>query len=218
MRDSRKDKKYFLTYLEYQYTRIEKKILKLEESDDEKKQRVLMSLTGYEIDLLKAEFSAGASKESLKKLFVKITSIASEYKKITFEDLLVLLSLSVILGEAKATKKLIQESKKAIESDRLLKYLASFIETGEAIWNEKIQIRKEYVLLNDVFKAANKENAMLVYLDHWYDNHVGYAWYDSHLGDEDTYCGYWSFEAAAIGNILNLDARKLKKSSYYPAI
>jgi hypothetical protein len=62
MRDIRKNQDYFKKYLDYQYSRIEKKTAKLEDCDNDKKQRVLMSLTGYEVDLLKAEFSAGATK------------------------------------------------------------------------------------------------------------------------------------------------------------
>ena len=38
MRDTRKDSVYFEKYLDYQYSRIEKKTAKLKDSDDEKKQ------------------------------------------------------------------------------------------------------------------------------------------------------------------------------------
>ena len=93
MRDVRKNQEYFSSYLDYQYSRVEKKTGKFKESSGEKKQRILTSLTGYETDLLKAEFSAGASKEDLKVLLIRAIEIASEYKSITYEDFLVLLFL-----------------------------------------------------------------------------------------------------------------------------
>ena len=65
MRDTRKSFDYFKDYLDYQYLRIDKKTAKLKDSDEEKRQRILVSLTGYEVDLLKAEFSIGASKDNI---------------------------------------------------------------------------------------------------------------------------------------------------------
>lgn len=218
MRDIRKDLNYYKAYIEYQNARIEKKLVKLQDCDSDKKQRVLVSLTGYEIDLLKAEFSSGATRASLKKLLEKTILDVSEYKKITFEDLLILLSMTVLLDNRKDAINLIKVNRVIIESDRLLKNIASFIETGKVVWDKSIPIRKEYSLLDDVFSAADKVNAMLTYLDNWYSKHTDYAWYNSHLGDADTYCGYWSFEAAAIAKELKLDVNSLKKSDYYPVL
>ena len=88
MRDTRKDNIYFDKYLEFQHSRIEKKVEKLKESDNEKKQRILVSLVGYETDLIKAEFSTGASKNKMKALMNSAIQIAIEYKNITYEYLL----------------------------------------------------------------------------------------------------------------------------------
>ena len=68
MRDVRKNKVYFESFIEYQRSRIEKKLEKLQEADEAKKQRILVSLTSYEIDLLKAEFSIGAPIEKMRTL------------------------------------------------------------------------------------------------------------------------------------------------------
>ena len=218
MRDIRKNKDYFDKFLDYQYTRIKKKTAKLLDCDSEKKQRILMSLTGYEVDLLKAEFSAGASVTRLKELLNDALSVISEYKKMTYEDLLVFLSLSVILNRKKEAVVLLGEHKTAIESDRLLSYIATYIETGKGIWDKTIPLMKDYLLLEDVFVDEDKETAMLSYLNKWYSNHKGYSWYDAHLGDSDTYCGYWSFEASALAKALKLKEGKLKTSEYYPVL
>ena len=222
MRDIRKNQDYFKKYLDYQYSRIEKKTAKLEDCDNDKKQRVLVSLTGYEVDLLKAEFSAGATKMRLSKLLLSAVTYASEYKKITYEDLLVLLSMTVMLKGRKEIEKifkdLIVNNRETINKDRLLMYIAAYIEEGKGNWDKTTPLMKDYLLMEDVFLNKDKEAAMLLYLEKWYSNHKGYAWYDSHLGDSDTYCGYWSFEAAAIAKILKLDEYKLKESRYYPTL
>lgn len=216
MRDNRKGQDYYKAYLEYQYSRIEKKSAKLKECDGDKKQRVLISLTGYEVDLLKAEFSAGASKEDIKTLLIRAIDIVSENKKVTYDDLLVLLSLSVMLGLEKHAQKLTKANVEVIKEDRLLSYISSFIDTGKAEWNKNIPLVKECTLMDKVFSGEDKNKAMSAYLKAWYTNHSGYAWYDSHLRDSDTYCGYWSFESAAVSIILGLDDNSLAALENYP--
>jgi hypothetical protein len=217
MRDMRKDNIYFEKYLDYQYSRIEKKIAKLKEADEEKKQRILVSLTGFEIDLLKAEFSAGASKENLKILLNKAIQIVCDYKNIAYDDLLTLLSLSVMVGDKSEASKLVKNNIDKIEEDRLLKYIAFFIQGEKSVWDSKLQLRSEFSSLDKVFENGDKEGAILDYLGTWYENHSGYGWYDSHKNEADTYCGYWSFEGAAIAFILGLDDSKLKDATYYPS-
>lgn len=217
MRDRRKNEEYYRAYLDYQYSRIGKKSAKLAESVGEKRQRVLVSLTGYAIDLLKAEFSYGASKEDLKTLFIRTMGIVSENANVTFDDMLVLLSFTVMLEAGSDAQKFIDTKAKAISEDRLLNYLSTYIENGHGEWNESISLRKEYELLNSVFASDDKEAALNRYLEKWYGSHSDYAWYNSHLRDTDTYCGYWSFESAAIVMIMNLDSTKVN-SEYYPVL
>ena len=216
MRDIRKDKEYFDKYLDYQYSRIEKKTAKLEEADEDKKQRVLVSLTSYEIDLLKAEFSVGATKDNLKTLLNRAVKVACEYENITYEDLLNLLSLSIMVNNKSEAIKLIKMHNEKIRNDRLLRYLSMYINDTKPVWNESIPLKKEFILLDEVINSESKEDKLCDYLNSWYKNHYGYSWYNSHLGNEDTYCGYWSFESAAIAVILKLDENKLKDSEYYP--
>ena len=218
MRDKRKDKEYYRAYLDYQYSRIEKKSAKLAESEGEKRQRVLVSLTGYEIDLLKAEFSYGASKENLKTLLIRAMSVISENADVTFDDLLTLLSLAVMLDAGNDAKKLIDSKADFISEDRLLNFLSTYIKTGKKDWNQSVSLRKEYDAMNNVFTSDDKESALNEYLEKWYDAHSDYAWYNSHLRDTDTYCGYWSFESAAIADVLNLDINVLKEKSYFPCL
>lgn len=216
MRDKLKDKEYFQSFLDYQYERIEKKTAKLKGSDGEKRQRILISLTGYEIDLLKAEFSAGASKENLKTLLIRAMSIVSENSKVTYDDLLTLLSLAVILDVRDDANGLISENIEVINADRLLKCISVYIKSGTIDWDKTITIREEYAALDEVFSSDDKEGTLVKYLAGWYSAHSEYAWYNSHLRDTDTYCGYWSFESGAIARVLGLSEDKLCGLEYYP--
>lgn len=216
MRDNRKNREYFISYLDYQYSRIENKVKKLNDCDEEKKQRILVSLTNYEIDLLKAEFSFGATKEKMRLLLIDAINRLADYKKITYEDLLNLLSISILIDAKKESLKIINSNRQMISSDRLLTYLSTYIEKGTGIWDNKLSLQKDYNGLNLVFEKDNKEDAVLSYLSNWYSNHSEYSWFDSHKKSEDTYCGYWSFESAAMAITLGLDETKLQNSDFYP--
>lgn len=220
MRDIRKDSSYFVSYLDYQYSRIEKKAAKLKEStlDEAKKQRILVSMTNYELDLLRAEFSNGASKSELKVLLVKAIDIIKDYKNPTIEDIQTLLSLAIILGAENEAKEVIEANKDIISKNRILKCLASYITNKKVEWDNSLSIDDSYRGLDEVFSTRDKEAEIKKYLDGWYEARKGYAWYDSHLSDSDTYCGYWSFESAAIVQMLKLDDASLKQNEYYPVI
>ena len=218
MRDNIKDKDYYTSFLNYQYERIEKKESKLIGADGEKRQRILLSLTGYEVDLIKAEFSAGASAGNLKTILIRAIGIISEYHNITYDDLLNLLSLTIILDAKDNAGQLIEANKTIIGKDRLLKFLALSIKNGSVEWDSNIAIREEYDALNQVFNAVDKEEALRNYLTGWYEAHSEYAWYDAHLKDTDTYCGYWSFESAAVVKILGLREERVKNIEYYPSL
>lgn len=201
----------------YQYSRIEKKVAKLKDAAEDKKQRILVSLTGYELDLLKAEFSMGATKDKLKTLLNRAIKIVSEYKNITYEDLLNLISLSIMVHDKSEVIKLIKLHQDKIEKDRLLKFLSMYIMGEKPRWDKTIGLSGEFTLLNKVFESQSKEAELCDYLKEWYKKRAGYSWYNSHLSSSDTYCGYWSFESAAIAAILELNKDALKEESeYYP--
>lgn len=217
MRDTRKEKEYFDKYLDYQYSRIEKKTAKLKNSDESKKQRVLVSLTGYELDLLKAEFSVGATKDNVKALMNRAIKLVSEYANITYEDLLNLISLSIMVRDHSEVAKMIKLHNEKIRNDRLLNYLSMYANDEVPIWDMSIPLKKEFSALDEVMNAEPKEDKLCNYLNNWYENHSDYSWYNSHLRSEDTYCGYWSFESAAIAIILGLNENELKASEYFPS-
>jgi len=75
----------------------------------------------------------------------------------------------------------------------------------------------QYRFLNKITKMPPDKaiEGLKEYLEEWYDNNKKAPWYNTHLR-EWGYSGYWSWEAAAIAKIMNLDDVNLKDTPYYP--
>ncbi len=85
-----------------------------------------------------------------------------------------------------------------------------------------VQMGKHAILFGEAMRGETKEEQLEelnAYLKDWYRKMVGMSdlEYQSHLDSEQNgYCGYWAFEAAAIAYFDNLDDTELRKSPYYP--
>ena len=85
-----------------------------------------------------------------------------------------------------------------------------------------VQMNDHAVLISDAIREkdkAEKLDILNAYLKDWYREMVGMSdlEYQSHLDPEQNgYCGYWAFEAAAIAYLDDLDDAELRKSPYYP--
>lgn len=85
-----------------------------------------------------------------------------------------------------------------------------------------VQMNDHAVLISDAIREkdkAEKLDILSAYLKDWYREMVGMSdlEYQSHLDPEQNgYCGYWAFEAAAIAYLDDLDDTELRQSPYYP--
>ena len=85
-----------------------------------------------------------------------------------------------------------------------------------------IQMGDHAVLISDAIreKDKNEKKALLhQYLKGWYKEMVGMSdlEYNSHLDPEQNgFCGYWSFEAAAIAYLDDVDDAEFYQYPYYP--
>ena len=85
-----------------------------------------------------------------------------------------------------------------------------------------VQMNDHAVLISDAIREkdkAEKLDILSAYLKDWYREMVGMSdlEYQSHRDPEQNgYCGYWAFEAAAIAYLDDLDDTELRKSPYYP--
>ena len=87
---------------------------------------------------------------------------------------------------------------------------------------EYVQMGKHAVLISEAICGETKEEQLEylnAYLKDWYHEMVGLTdgEYQSHLDHEQNgFCGYWSFEAAAIAYLDDLDDTSLRQYPYYP--
>lgn len=217
MRDKRKDKKYFEAFISFQRTRIEQKESKLKEcKDDEKAARINMSLLKYKMDLLIAEFSYGAKETELKDFLESAVKTAGDIKNVDYESLLVIFSFAVLTKDSKDILDMINNNSGIIKEDKLLFCLVQKILHDDAVWEGKLKYPKVFGDLDSI--EDKPETTIQVYLKNWYENHKGFSWYDSHNKSTDTYVGYWSFEAAAVAKIFQVNDSGFRQNPYYPII
>ena len=87
---------------------------------------------------------------------------------------------------------------------------------------EYVQMGKHAILISDAIREKDKNEKIQIlnaYLKDWYHEMVGLTdgEYQSHLDHEQNgFCGYWSFEAAAIAYLDDLDDTSLRQYPYYP--
>ncbi|NLD51107.1 MAG: DUF1911 domain-containing protein [Clostridiaceae bacterium] len=77
-----------------------------------------------------------------------------------------------------------------------------------------------FKLRTSLYETNNKNAEKLVeefIREDWYRNHKDSGWYNSHKSKNNIYCGYWSYETAAIVKIKNLDDSSFRDCPYYPA-
>ena len=79
---------------------------------------------------------------------------------------------------------------------------------------QKITSKIDY--FNVLLKSENKEKVLKEELEVWYDKHSDAYWYNSHKAKNNTYCGYWCFEIAALVKIFDIDDTLLCENKYYP--
>ena len=219
MRDKRKEKEYFERFLDYQSERIDKKKKKLDTCDGEIAERVRKSLLKYQMDLIKASFSNGESKKGMQIILDDIKTTICETKSVSYGVLLDFLSLSLMFGMDELVGCVYSAHKDQIDGDKLLACFVECANPGNIKWEGEFIIEGLFDELNNLFiNDGDKESFLIKYLNGWYDNRKDEWWYDSENSDNDTYCGYWSFESGALAKMLGLNEDILKENEYYPAI
>lgn len=220
IRDKRKDKNYFDTYIAYQSDRIMNKTKKIitAQGDSDKIERINLSLIKYKVDMLIAQFSAGADAESLERYLKDAVDTVLDMHKVDYESVLVLMSISIILSDNESIKSITEKHKAFILEDKLLKMISIFAEQGEIHWDGKFIVPGVFDGLENICNSSDKEKVLLDYLFGWYDNRRDTSWYESDKRSNETYVGYWSFESAALAKIFSVSENKLKQNIFYPVI
>lgn len=222
MRDKRKSRDYFEAYIACERRRLEAGMERLRAcQDEEKASRIWGSIFLYRMNLLMASFSYGTDRAELEALYVKVCGAAFKASRLTYADALALSSFGVILNNTSAARSVVEKFDTVFASDKLLAGLSSYILQGTSLWEGAYSFPEVYGGLDKVLSADTKdagEEALLVWLESWYDNCEDCSWHGTLESKNDVYYGYWCLEAAALAVILGLDSKRLAENEYFPVL
>ena len=217
MRDYIKDTKYFEIFLDEYQNMIDKFETKLKNNEvkNDRINAIKKMINKLKIDILIAHYSIGQPIDIIKEDFLTILSGYSEFwNPEMYTRNLQIISLGILLNEKELMKEVFLP---LLSSSGVNDWLYEFLLVGEN--DNKFLFEKHYGELKKIAMTNGDEQINLLeeYVTNiWYKAHKDCGWYDSHKSSQNIYCGYWSFEAAAVAKILNIDDEKLKNTMYYP--
>jgi hypothetical protein len=149
-----------------------------------------------------------------------------QYILSAYDEMLWMLSLGYLLNfPDESFSKLVE----VIDRDNVKDHLFEFIIRAklperkplkEESYREYFGVPKVFEKLRQAITEPNKgksQELIKIFLEkEWYHNHKEAGWYNSHKSKHNTYFGYWSFEAAAVTCIMDLDDSSYRDNEYYP--
>ncbi|EUJ32575.1 PoNi-like cognate immunity protein [Listeria cornellensis] len=226
-RDTKKDKQYFIDFIQYENQSIEKfqnavnSVIEARGKDDQGVSRGYNFLFGLHFSKLNALYSSGAPLEEIKEFIPEIIDITEKVWKSEsgYVEMVWLLSVGIMLEIPDEQMKRLHDIVKSdgVE-DYLLNYLMKKDGSNSALTSPFLH-EVPYKFLQLVIESNGKAaiNLLKQYLsDEWYERHDDMGWYDSDKSKENIYSGYWSFESGAIAKMMGLDDSFIKDSPFYP--
>lgn len=224
VRDRIKNQEYFEKYIGELYDDINfyKEKLSKNEVKPERLASVKWNLRQSYLHLLIAKYSAGYELNEIKNDFIELQPLLVETWEI--DDSIITLywvySLFILL---EVKEDIIKSFDDIIISynikDALLNFFRNYINTQRFSMDDFFIPKNPYPLLKEIIRSDNKKELIISYIrKEWYKGPANSCqyWHDSHKSMNNTYFGYWSFEAGAIAKILGIDDSDLKDEPYYP--
>ena len=144
----------------------------------------------------------------------------------SYDEMLWMLSISYLLDLSEADFEKLAE---VIDRDKVKDNLFEFIirtklKDRKPITEESYQeffgvphtFEKLRLAINETDKTKAEKLVQEFITKDWYTNHKDAGWYNSHKSKHDVYCGYWSFETAAVVKIMGLEDSSFIDCQYYP--
>jgi len=131
--------------------------------------------------------------------------------QIEYENALQLLSVAILLRDARSVKRIVKAMVFNRYADALYEQLiADFVSDPQEDMQAVLHDAPYSTLVEAYFEDDDAKAVTLVkdYLKNWYKHQDGARWYNAHLKIEDDrsfYYGYWAFEAGATCFLLGLD-------------
>ena len=236
MRDKLKNKAYFDKMINTFNESIETQLnwIEIGTTPQERINYVKRGIVQDYICLIQCKYSNNYDLNSLKEDLQKCIKICNEswdgfwnynfngkklnqYTLSGYEEMLSLLSLSHLLNVLNEDfLKLVE----VIDRDGVKDYLYEFIirakfKNREAILEESYQtffhVKHTFEKLRLAINETDKTKA-----EKLVQEFITKVWYTNHKSKHDIYCGYWSFETAAVVKIMGLEDSSFIDCQYYP--
>jgi hypothetical protein len=222
MRDTIKDEAYFRMVIEEDLGYIEryKDMIRLGEVGQDRVLPILETIYQFKLDVWTARYSLGEPVAGLVEPFLDLAGDFTErFVANWYYDSVKLLSLGILLGVGDGcfgplAAKVLSECRE----DWLHRYLIHQRDPSVGYEASPLLWKSPYRFLRAVVEEdGDKAAGLRRYLEgRWYQGHRSAGWHDSHKRDQNTYYGYWSFEAGAVAKALGIDDSSLADAPYYP--
>lgn len=262
IRDKVNPEKDWSSYLIRQESRIERfHHLALQREQEEKEMgeatlsaRVLHHMTAldawawlYNIaeSKLYALYSSGAEIGTIADSFEVQLSILVTLKEVTYDTILLAVSMAVLLDCKPETVEKIDSFLQGLKygaqgycksddlqsgmdcNDMLLSFLMNYLREKTSGGSPSPDFSTDPMLqeerYGDLYKLLcfqRKEEQISLFRDYmqhkWYRASADAWWYDSHKSKEGIYVGYWAFECAAVAKVLHFSADEIANLPYFP--
>lgn len=214
----------------------------LETKDEGRRMLAALTCATRSVDLLTLSYSAGANLAELRALYpsvldtwlvhekhhraYQLSPMGADSTTATFallgEDFEVvnrMVCLGILLGRGDllpSIARIIEHNNP--QMDALLERLLSYYVSGRDTSITECTRHLPYFKTLKIFSAPSsaRPDLMAEYLGDWYVASRREPYYDSHTRDS-VFKGYWSWEAAAITFLLNIDDASYRNAEFYPA-
>lgn len=172
---------------------------------------------------IRAKYSLGLKCSEIEELVFKAILYITEigYNETGYVNMIQIISLGILLEISQDMfEKLVNVADVAKVDDILVDCLFNAYGIDRELKSSKYERETPYKEAVEIIESANSDKAKAtVKLEEyvqkkWLKGHSDYGWTTAHK--EAGYYGLWSFEAAAIAKIFNLDDSKLKDDNHYP--
>jgi len=213
-----KSNEYFQNKLDSERKRIDKfedALKNLEPSNTKGIRMGQIHLANLYLNCVKLTYSKD---ESFQEMFPDYMKFLEYYKEVctsndSMYDIIDIFSIGVLLHNRKKefNDYLDEILLKYNSNDGMITFLMDYLQNRTA---QKAISRIDY--FNELLKSEDKLKILKEELGLWYDKHSDAYWYNAHESKNNTYCGYWCFEIAALVQIFGIDDTSLRENQYYP--
>lgn len=207
---------YFEEYINSQKQRIVKfsKVLEsLDPTDQKKIVQCKAYLVEFNKNLLSAEYSAGRSKEQIKRTFTEYLSLLKDVPISSYADMVDALALAILYDCSESDIAAILNETKF--DDALTRKMKDYILSGAySTCKASLEYESHYQVFDEYLNGELDLKEFLKYMENgWYNSCTDFAFFDAHKNIENVYTGYWCWLAAAV---LKMNAVTEVVSSYIP--